>query len=249
MSRRPELPDVDTRERGGPDAEGNPTFLSSRLFFQLLVLDVPPGEAGAVAEARSALASAVTHEGIPAVIYADVSSPRGLGLLTFSEDPGLFVQSVRPLFDRPPLASLTVRPGWTMLGRTYAVGYEQDLAHWLLERPRDNVLAEDLAWAVWYPLRRKGPFNRLEARDQRRILGEHGTIGRAYGMKGLAHDVRLACQGLDGSDNDFVIGLLGKDLHPLSHVVQRMRSTEQTGEWMEQMGPFFVGRKVFAHRG
>jgi hypothetical protein len=38
-----------------------------------------------------------------------------------------------------------------------------------------------------------------------------------------------------------VIGLCGKDLHPLSHVVQAMRKTRQTAEFMEQMGPFFIG--------
>ena len=40
----------------------------------------------------------------------------------------------------------------------------------------------------------------------------------------------------------FLIGLIGKDLHPLSHVVQSMRSTKQTSQYMQQMGPFFVGR-------
>ena len=46
---------------------------------------------------------------------------------------------------------------------------------------------------------------------------------------------------LDASDNEFVIGLLGKDLHPLSHVVESMRRTRQTAEFMQHMGPFFIG--------
>jgi chlorite dismutase len=72
-------------------------------------------------------------------------------------------------------------------------------------------------------------------------MAEHGKIGRAYGEQDLAHDIRLACYGLDARDNEFVIGLIGKDLHPLSHVVESMRRTRQTAEYMEQMGPFFVG--------
>ena len=48
-------------------------------------------------------------------------------------------------------------------------------------------------------------------------------MGRAYGEADLAHDVRLACHGLDTHDNDFVIGLVGRELHPLSHLVQAMR--------------------------
>ena len=39
-----------------------------------------------------------------------------------------------------------------------------------------------------------------------------------------------------------MIGLIGKDLHPLSHVVQAMRKTKKTSEYISQMGPFFVGR-------
>jgi chlorite dismutase len=73
-------------------------------------------------------------------------------------------------------------------------------------------------------------------------MREHGTIGKSYAAADLAHDVRLACHGLDANDNEFVIGLIGKSLHPLSHIVQRMRSTRQTSEFINQMGPFFVGR-------
>ncbi|MCG8554062.1 MAG: chlorite dismutase family protein, partial [Proteobacteria bacterium] len=66
-------------------------------------------------------------------------------------------------------------------------------------------------------------------------------IGRAYGAQDLAHDVRLACHGLDVNDNEFVIGLIGSALHPLSHVIESMRKTRQTSEFIRQMGPFFVG--------
>ena len=48
------------------------------------------------------------------------------------------------------------------------------------------------------------------------ILAEHGAIGMSYGAGDYAHDIRLACHGLDKSDNDFVVGLIGKDLYPLS---------------------------------
>jgi chlorite dismutase len=44
----------------------------------------------------------------------------------------------------------------------------------------------------------------------------------AYGAQELAHDVRLACHGLDAGDNEFVIGLVGRELHPLSHREQEI---------------------------
>jgi chlorite dismutase len=52
----------------------------------------------------------------------------------------------------------------------------------------------------------------------------------------------LACHGLDKNDNDFVVGLIGKDLHPLSAIVQTMRKTQQTALYLDRLGPFFVGR-------
>lgn len=129
-----------------------------------------------------------------------------------------------------------------MLGRTYAQGYEPDLEEALFARPRSRIFDPELRWVVWYPLRRAGSFERLSADEQRIILMEHSAIGRTFGKAGLGHDIRLACYGLDKNDNDFVIGLLGPKLYPLSAIVQRMRKTKQTSLHIEQMGPFFVGK-------
>ncbi len=232
----------DLFEYGAP-IDGERQQLDRRLFFQLLVLDV--AAPASPTAALTALSEHLQQRQIESVLYADLNDPRGIGLLTWSEDADHFVKAVRPLLDHEALHGVSARPGWTMFGRTYSSGYERDLADFLLERPRRNVLAEGWDWAIWYPLRRKGEFNLLPGKERGPILREHGTIGRAYGEADLAHDVRLACQGLDPFDNDFVIGLLGKDLHPISHVVQSMRSTTQTGKYMEKMGPFFVGRKVW----
>jgi chlorite dismutase len=136
-------------------------------------------------------------------------------------------------------------PALSMLGRTYSTGYESDLAYWLIERPKQTVQNADWPWAVWYPLRRSGAFEQLEDREKGGILREHAEIGQAYGAQNLAHDVRLACHGLDANDNEFVIGLIGEHLHPLSHVVQAMRKTRQTSQFIAQMGPFFVGHRAW----
>ena len=101
-----------------------------------------------------------------------------------------------------------------MLGRTYSLGYEPDLRDALIDRPRRTVLNPAWRWAIWYPLRRSGKFAQLPDQEQRTILAEHGAIGMAFGAADYAHDVRLACHGLDRDDNDFVIGLIGKELFP-----------------------------------
>jgi chlorite dismutase len=235
---------VDIRERGH-DKDGQPILLDRRLFMQLLAFACEPGQSPSAAV--EALGAGLARHAMPGVVYEDVNHPRGLALLTFSEDPADFVNKTRVLLADGPLARLVARPEFTMIGRSYSTGYEQDLEYWLLRRPRETVLNQSWPWAIWYPLRRKGPFERLEPPEKGSIMREHGGIGRSYGDADLAHDVRLACHGLDTHDNDFVIGLIGKALHPLSHVVQAMRATRQTAEFMEQMGPFFVGRAVLRH--
>ncbi|HEY7698740.1 MAG TPA: chlorite dismutase family protein [Vicinamibacteria bacterium] len=227
---------VDIQEHGLlPD--GSRSSTDRRLFMQLAVFTD--------CHDAQAVAKKVEASGIEAVVYLDVNDPRGIGLLALSEDPARFVSAVRPLLNEAPFRSLRYRPEFAMLGRTYASGYEPNVEDWLLGRPRRNVLDPEWPWAIWYPLRRIGAFNALPDEEQKSILREHGGIGRLYGEQGLAHDIRLACFGMDTNDNEFVIGLVGRDLHPLSHLVQRMRKTRQTSEFMERMGPFFVGHALF----
>jgi len=232
--RGPEPPDI--FEKGGMK-DGQPQRLNERLFMQFLAF-------GNCTVPR-ALAETLQAAGIPGVVYEDVNDPRGVGMLTFSEDPNFFVERLRPTLNTQPCAGLVQKPEYTMLGRTYALGYEPDLADVLLHRPRRTVLNRDWKWAVFYPLRRSGKFAQLPADEQRVILAEHGAIGMSYGAADLAHDIRLDCRGLDKQDNDFVIGLIGKELFPLSHIVQSMRKTQQTSLYLEHLGPFFVGRAVW----
>ncbi len=240
------LPKIDTRERGAPK-DGQPQLMDRRLFMQLLVFQVPSGVS--VTANQKALIEALKEADVPSVVYADANDPRGVALLSFGEDPALFVDVVRPLFETDPLRDWVLRPELTMIGRSYSSGYEKDLEFWVLDRPRQTVLNPEWNWAVWYTLRRTGAFEQLEGREKGGILREHAMIGRAYGERDLAHDVRLACHGLDTNDNEFLIGLIGSELHPLSHVVQSMRGTVQTSQYIQQMGPFFVGRAIGRHAG
>jgi len=223
---------VDVQERGA-----NRQRSSRRLFVQLHVF-------GGCLDDKS-LASALEASRIEAVLYSDVNDPRGVGVLALAEDPVFFVTGFRELLGAEPFAALTRKPELTMLGRTYSSGFEPDLEDWLLHRPRRTVLNPAWPWAIWYPLRRVGAFARLAPAEQGAILREHGTLGRAFGDADLAHDIRLACHGLDTHDNDFVIGLVGHDLYPLSHLVQTMRRTTQTAEYIQTLGPFFVGHVLW----
>ena len=222
----------DVLERGA-----NQQTSARRLFMQLQVFT-------AVTEAKP-LVAALEACGAPAVLYADLNDPQGVGVLALTEDPAFFAGELRSLLGRDPFAGLTRRTELTMLGRTYASGFEPDLDDWLLHRPRRTVLNHAWPWAIWYPLRRTGAFARLAPEEQAGILREHGTIGRGYGDADLAHDVRLACHGLDTHDNDFVIGLVGRELHPLSHLIQTMRRTAQTSSYIQTLGPFFVGHALW----
>lgn len=226
----------DLLEHGGP-RRGAPQTLDRRLFVQLQVFTGALDTAPAV--------EAVRRSGLEAVVYANVNDPRGIGVLVLTEDPSHFATVARELFLTPEFTALTPLPDFTMLGRTYAGGREPDVEDFLLRKARRHALNPELEWAVWYPLRRFGAFNRLPRGEQAKIMGEHATIGRGYGEAGHAVDIRLECHGLDRDDNEFVLGILGPDLYPLSKLIKDMRSTRQTSEFIQAMGPFFVGRVIY----
>lgn len=227
---------VDLGERG-KDAGGNTTTLDRRLYMQMLAF----GDCKDSAEVTAALEAA----DIQGVLYAEASDPFGIGLMTFSEDPAYFIEVVRPILHEKSFSTLTPKPEFSMLGRTYSIGYERNLEYVLTRKPAERVTNPDWPWAVWYPLKRKGSFEQLSRDEQMDILKEHGTIGRSYGESGHGLDVRLACHGLDKNDNDFVTGLVGDNLTGLSKIVQRMRKTKQTSTYLERLGPFFVGRVIW----
>ena len=234
-------------EPAGPDLaekgtrDGERISLDRRLFVKFTAC-------GSCHDAGAA-ADALESSGVTGALYLDANDPRGIGIVAASEDPDWFVTTFRDLLGAPPFDAMERKAELDMLGRTYSIGYEPDLAHVLLERPISRITDPALRWAIWYPLRRAKSFATLPAADQRRILAEHGTLGHRYGSAGLALDVRLACHGLDRDDNDFIIGLLGADLFPLSSIVQAMRGTEQTSRYLESLGPFFVGRVAWQGRG
>ncbi len=236
----------DILEHGAP-VNGQPQTAESRLYMQLNVFTVSSRESVRRApDIAGECVVALRKSGLDSAVYLDVNDPTGIGVLFLAEDPDTFVTDVRNLLTVSPFEAMELRGNMTMFGRTYSMGYEPDLKESLIHRPRNTVLNPDWPWAIWYPLRRNGAFARLEHKEQRQILMEHAHIGRAYGRADFAHDIRLACYGLDEADNDFVIGLLGKELYPLSRVVQDMRKTQQTALYIDSLGPFFVGRKIWS---
>jgi chlorite dismutase len=227
---------LDLSEKGrGKD--GQPISLDRRLFMQLLAY-------GGCSEV-DLIIKALEQAGVEGALYLDLNDPQGVAILTLSEDPDYFVTHLRQLLNQPPLAGLTPKPEYTMLGRTYAVGHESDLETTLLTRPRQRVLNPEWPWVIWYPLRRVKSFETLPEQEQRLVLMEHGGIGHTFGKAGYARDIRLASHGLDKNDNDFVIAVLGQELYPLSAVIQAMRKTKQTSQYLESLGPFFIGKAVW----
>jgi len=234
----PAIPDLSEK---GRDAAGQVISLNRRLFMELLAFtDVPD---------VTALVEALQASGLPGTLYVDIHDARGVGLLTWNEQPDYFITTLRTFLQNSPFTDLTPRPGFTMLGRSYSIGYEADLEHVLFKRPIGRATNPATPWHVWYPLRRKGSFEKLPPAEQKAILSEHGNLGALFSAGDFGNDIRLDCRGLDTNDNDFVIGLIGKDLFPLSAMVQAMRKTRQTSEFLEKLGPFFVGKAVWQSTG
>lgn len=227
---------LDMLEHGATKG-GVPQTSNRRSYFQLQVFT----ECFDVQK----VIDAVAKSGLLSVVYRDVLDPRGVGLLFMNEHPDVFVKDVRTLLTSSVFSALTPRPEMTMFGRTYALGREQDLEDWLLKKFQRNALNPAYPWAVWYPLRRKPEFAALERHEQGKILAEHGNLGRLYGEAGLGQDIRLNSFGIDAHDNEFVIGLVGPELYPLSRLVQDMRKTQQTIKFIQNLGPFFIGHKAW----
>src|SRR5215472_2867240 len=84
---------VDTLERGA-----NGQTSSRRLFMQLQVF-------GGCGDAK-ALAASLERSQVEAVLYADLHDARGVGVLTFAEDPGFFVTRLREVLGAEPFGTL-----------------------------------------------------------------------------------------------------------------------------------------------
>ncbi len=238
---RPERPEstetngnISLAEKGrGPDG---PISLDRRLFMQFMAFRNADQEF---------LTNQLQKVSAQAVVYQELSDAKGVGLIVYCEDPGYIVDQIHPILNAAELSKMEFREEYTMVGRTYSIGYESDLEDVLIARSARRVCDPATPWAVFYPVRRSGAFERESREEQGKMLSEHGGIGRAYGKAGFATDIRLAAHGLNKDDNDFIVGLLGKELFPLSALVQHMRRTRQTSEFIEKMGPFFVGRALW----
>src|SRR5438045_7007959 len=77
------LPDIDVRERGA-EKDGKPQVMDRRLFMQFLAFQAP---ASSAPQAIRDLGAALSDRRVAAVVYEDVNEARGIGLLTWSEDP------------------------------------------------------------------------------------------------------------------------------------------------------------------
>ncbi len=234
MNKTADMPfDLSEKGRGGES-------LDRRLFVQFLSF----GGIDPVSEPL--LVRDLKNSSLKAVLYSDINDYEGAGLVVVSETPEFFVTELRRFLSGSSFARFEPKPEYTMLGRTYSLGYEKDLEKTLVSGPQLKIFDPKLEWAIWYPLRRAKAFETLPSEEQRAVLAEHGKIGFQFGDAGYAKDIRLASHGLDKNDNDFVIGVLGRDLYPLSALVERMRKTQQTSKYLESLGPFFIGKKLFS---
>ena len=232
-----------TKETSAPDLrehgrlkDGTQIFSDRRLWIQFLAF----GECHDLEVLKKELAG----WGRPATLYADLNDPWGVGLVWMDEDPGFFTGKGRDLLTASAFSELTFKPELTMTGRTYSVGYENDLDEVLVNRPKSRILDPTLNWAIWYPVKRAKAFEALSNETKHEIMMDHGDMGKPFGKAGLAHDIRLSCHGLDFNDNDFVIGVLAPELTAASMVVQAMRKSLQTMHHLDGLGPFFTGRMV-----
>src|SRR5690606_8653873 len=99
-----------------------PQRLDQRLFMQLIVVS-------ALDRSKNlgiSLGEEIHSRGVGVVVYEDVCDPLGYGILTYSTNPAVFTEKVRPAMRTESLGDYEVRHDLSMMGRTYSTGYEQD---------------------------------------------------------------------------------------------------------------------------
>ena len=109
-------PDISEKGRA---SDGSEIRSDRRLFVQFHAFTE-------CADSRAAV-EAVRASGVEAAVYENVNDPRGIGLVTFSDNAVHFVTAVRTLLAGDPFTAYVPQPEHTMFGRTYSIGYERDL--------------------------------------------------------------------------------------------------------------------------
>ena len=137
-----QMPPLDLSEKG-KDKDGQVISLDRRLYMQFMAY-------GHCTD-TSAIIDAMQSANIAGALYLDLNDPQGIGLVTLSEDPNHFMTDVRDLLNSAAFAGLQSKPEFAMFGRTYAIGYENDLEEAIIDRPTKKVVNPDLRWAIWYP--------------------------------------------------------------------------------------------------
>ncbi len=204
------------------------------LFVQLQVFDIEP--AAGPRALVSALSRRLREKRIDGVIYGDANDHRGLGLLTWASDPAAILENVHALLGGKRFSALTPRPGWVMFGRVS--GESADAVP-------EVVLHAEQRWATWYPTRNKPEWGTLDKAKKTAAQKEHGAVAKKFIDNDKVSYVRLSCNGLDPEDNDHIFGLTATSLEDISLLQEAMRGTSQIANYVDKIGPVFVGRKVW----
>jgi hypothetical protein len=109
----------------------------------------------------------------------------------------------------------------------------------------DIVLHAEQRWATWYPIRNKPEWGTLDKAKKTAAQKEHGAVAKEFVDSDKVSYVRLSCNGLDPEDNDHIFGLTAGSLEDISLLQEAMRGTSQIANYVDKIGPVFVGRKVW----
>src|SRR5207302_1172287 len=87
----------------------------------------------------------------------------------------------------------------------------------------------------------------VESRRIEAALYQDVNDPRGFGVLAMSEDPAFFVNGLRELLNadPFATGLDGRDLPPLSHRVQAMRKTAQASQYIQTLGPFFVGHALW----
>ncbi|HQZ48375.1 MAG TPA: chlorite dismutase family protein [Microbacteriaceae bacterium] len=193
----------------------------------------PGTVAGADVEGLAARVAAVEAAGVTVRGFYDVSSIRAdadLMVWLHGAAPETLQWALRELRRSSLIESLL--PAWNAL----AVHRDAEFsANHLPAYMRDT---EPKQWLTVYPFVRSYEWYLLPEEDRRRMLGDHGRLGREFPQV-LANTVASFALG----DYEWMLGLEADDLIDLVDLMRHLRATDARLHVREEV-PFYTGRRM-----
>ena len=200
---------------------------------------------GGCADPQAAVA-ALAEDGVEGALYVDANDPQGIGLIVAAEDPGLLrddaARAVQPPAVRGVHAQARVRHARPhVLDRLRA----RSRGHAVHEAARQDAEPREPLGRVVSAAARRRSFRRCRPIISAASWPSTARSRNATAPAGMPPTCASRATASTRTTTTSSSACSARTCIRLSAVVQEMRKTEQTAQYLDSLGPFFVGKAVW----